>query len=457
MPSDLETRLRRGLRATADDVAPAPHDLADRVRQRARRQQRTRLGVAAAGLAAALVVVGVPVAASVVLSDRTGGHTADGTVSTLVDLPTRGSLSGDAEWLAGVRSLSWAPGDAAQLPAPGYPDPPVGERRVAYAGDVPGARVALVLGVGAEPVHAWFTGPVGAAVDQMVLAAPPTRTTEGHPLALMDAPDPAADGPTFVVVAWPGDDARLLTGRTVDADGTTTEHSERVPLTNGAGAIAAPGPATWPLEVQLWVDRNSGVAGSYNPQTTIADRALDVARPLPDVADPRGLRGVIRDQDLRSAVETLSGYYGTPADELRLTLLAAGPVREGSPSSVALLGATFPSGATTVAHVVVWPGEDGVSSQVGLTEVAPAGTALLDRVLAVPSSVPGAIALTVSGPDTATVAEVVGADGTPIGRLSLTDGAGSTTVDTPLDGVTVRLFDASGQFVADGPLTDPVR
>ncbi|MGY1630756.1 hypothetical protein ACI784_03470 [Geodermatophilus sp. SYSU D01186] len=454
---DLETRLRQGLHAAADDVPPAPYDLADRVRQRARTQRRARLAVGAAGLVAAAVLVGVPVGAATLLGDRPGGQVAapsgavpPETSRPLTELPTRGSLAGDADWLAGVRALPWTTANSPE----GAPDPAVAERRVTFAGDVPGARVALVLAGDAPLVAAWFVGPEGADPGQMTLAAPPAETTAQHPLALMDAPDPAAAGPTLVVVTWPGDGARLLTGRTVTADGTATEQWLPVPLTDGAGAIAAPGPATWPLEAQLRVDRTGG---SYEPALTVADRVLDGARAVPDVADPRGLRGSVRDEDLRSAVEALAGYYGVPTADLRTTLLAAGPVGDGSPSATVLVGATFPSGATTAAQVIVWDDGTGPTSQVALTEVAPAGTPLLEQVLAVPASVPGDVVVTVSGPSSATVADVLGADGGRVARFGLPGGAGSGPVTGPLDGATVRLLDADGALVAEGRLTEPPR
>jgi hypothetical protein len=445
---ELETRLR-DLRDRADHIAPAPFDLAERTRERFRVERRRRTALAAAGLAAVLVLVGVPVAASGLLADRLGGETATSPDRpALSDLPTRGSLAGDAEWLEAVTMLSWAS-------AAGGPDLPVQDPTVAFAGDVPGGRAALVLGrdLDGKPWHAWFLGPIGADPDQMALAAPPDETTELAPLALMDAPDPASDTATLVVVAWPGDGVTLVTGRTVDAAGKTSEHREPVPTTDGAGAITTPGPPTWPLERQLWVQQS---AGSYTPQLTVTDRALHRDRPVPDVADPRGLRGSVRDEDLQAAVEALAGYYGMPAGDLRPTLLAGEPISGGSRSSVVLVGATFPSGATTAAQVIIWGSDDsasGLASQVGLTEVHPAGTALLDRVFAVPSSVPGAILLTVSGPSTGVLAEAYSADDRLIMRLPLTSGAGTTAVTAPLDDITVRVFDDSGALLAEGPLT----
>jgi hypothetical protein len=465
--AELEAGLRT-LRTRADDIAPPPFDLPELVRDRHRSLRRREFGLAAAALVTVLVLVGVPVVSSTIAAGDRGRTAApsEGTqvdpVPTLAELPTRGSLAGDVDFLDKVRRLSWL----SIAPAPGLPqgtavvahDPPVESRRVAFAGDVPGARVALVLGLDSGDVDAWFIGPVGATPDQMVLASSPRETTERHPLALMDAPDPASGSATFVVVAWPGDEVTLLTGRTVDAAGKTAEHRESVLLTDGAGAIAPAGPPTWPLEVQLWVKRNSGVPGSYNPQMTITDRALGLHRAVSDVADPRGLRDSVRDEDVQSAVAALAGYYGTPAEDLRPTLLAGGPLAAGSPSSSVLVGVTFPSGATTAALAIIWENDSGpgLSSQIALTEVTPAGTALLDRVFAVPSSVPGSIMLTVSGPTSAALAVVHSRDGTLIARLPLLTGAGTGAVTGPLDDATVRLFDGSGSLLATAPITGPV-
>lgn len=69
---DLEARLR-DLGARADEIAPAPVDLADRVRNRHRVLRRREIGLVAAGLAAVLVLVVGPVVASTVAArpDRT--------------------------------------------------------------------------------------------------------------------------------------------------------------------------------------------------------------------------------------------------------------------------------------------------------------------------------------------------------------------------------------------------
>ena len=62
--TDLERRLR-DLRGRADTLPPAPSDLARTVRARHRRQRRTQLRLAATGLAAALLFIGVPLVSGV--------------------------------------------------------------------------------------------------------------------------------------------------------------------------------------------------------------------------------------------------------------------------------------------------------------------------------------------------------------------------------------------------------
>ena len=452
--TQLESGLR-DLRGRADHLAPPPADLAQRTRQRYRAQRRARAALAAGALAALVVVVGVPVAASTFLGDpgRTAapsdGPAAD-VVPTLSELSTRGSLAGDPAWLDAVEQLPWGAATA--------DEPPVTGRIVAFAGDVPGARVALVLGGTGAPAHAWFVGPVGATPEQMTLAAQPTETIEMAPIALMDAPEPASDSRTLVVVAWPGDEVSLVTGRSVDAAGEASVHRRPVPVTDGVGAIATDGPPTWPVEVQLWVKRNTGVPGSYNPTLTVSDRSTAAGRPAVAVADPRGLLDSVRAGDVQAVVTALTGYYGLPADDLRPTLLAAGPPAAGSPSSTVLVGITFPSGATAAAELILWPDDDGsgLSSQVALTETAPAGTALLDRVFVVPASVTGGLMLTISGPTTATTAVVHGRDGARLVTVPLLEGAGTGAVPANPDGATVRFFDAGGALVATSPITGPV-
>jgi hypothetical protein len=457
--TELEAGLRE-LRSHVDHLTPAPADLAGRTRERYRAQRRGRIAMATGALVAALVVVGVPAVGSTVLDGRgqTAAPTTGGTpgrLPSMAALPTRGSLSNDVAWLEAARLLPWS-----WTAAPGTtPEAPVDTRRVTFAGDVPGARVALVLGGIEEPAAAWFVGPVGASPEQMVLAAAPSDTIDQQPLALLDVPDPSLKSRTLVVVAWPGEKASLVTGRSVDAAGKISEQRRPVPMTEGAGAIMTGGPPAYPAQTQLWVDRTIPVRGSYNPTLTISARALAVGRPATEVADPRGLRGSVREDDLQATVTALTGYYGTPADELRPTLLAGSAIPADSPTSTVLVGVTFPSGATTVALGIRWATTDDPSGsmfQVAVkNEITPAGLALRDRVFAVPCSIPGGLALTVSGPSSATRVVVTGRDGTTIADTRLVSGAGAVRVSANPDRATLRFLDDEGAQLATAPITGP--
>ncbi|MFP5369350.1 MAG: hypothetical protein ACLGI3_01170, partial [Actinomycetes bacterium] len=219
---ELETRLRDH-RERAADIPPAPSDLAQRARERARDQRRNRKALTAAGIAAALVFVGLPALASGVLTDGSRGESAAPSTRprtpapSHLDLPTRGSLAGDEEWLAGVRAVSWLPGDLASYPpeaAKAMVDPAVEDRKVVFAGDVPGGRVALVMArAERELLQAWYAGPERARPAEMRLVTGPGNGPRTQPLGILTEPDPASGRVTLVVVAQPGDEADVLTGR----------------------------------------------------------------------------------------------------------------------------------------------------------------------------------------------------------------------------------------------------
>ncbi|NEK59655.1 hypothetical protein GCU56_17500 [Geodermatophilus sabuli] len=456
---ELETRLRNGLQARAAQAPPAPRDLAARVRQRARQQRRARLAVAGAGLAAALVLVGVPVIGSNLATSGSGEVARPSERPplaprpTLYDVPTRGSLAGDDEWLADVAARSWLPDDAATLP-PGVelPDPPVADRRVAFAGDTPGGRVALVLGRLADSrlVQAWFTGPAGAEPGEMSLAGT-SDAPRFEPTALWDA---VGDEALLVVVGLPGDEVEVLTGRTVSADGTTEPETTSVAMTDGAGALLVDLPAAWPGTTGVSV-RRAGQTQPLFPRTQTTDE-LDARTEQPvGLADPRGLATSVDAAQLQWAARSLLAVYGRPAEALHPTILAAGPVAGGSGSSAVLLGVTFPSGATATLLLGyrLGDGPDGATtSSLTHDDPAPAGTALLDRVVTVVAA--GAAA--VSGPAAGRSAEVLRADGSVLTTIPLVAGGGVGSLADPgpdLDAASVRIRDGSGSVLAEAPAT----
>ncbi|MDP5181042.1 hypothetical protein QOZ88_00180 [Blastococcus sp. BMG 814] len=463
---ELEAGLR-DLRYRADVLAPPPADLAERTRARYRAQRRSRTAMAAGGLVAIAVFAGVPVATSGLLSGDRGGEVAVPSIATrapapaLYDLPTRGSLAGDEEWLAGVRELDWmSPELAAQLP-PGVelPDPPVETRRVAWAGEVAGSRVALVLGQAEQEVlgptgqegviQAWFTGPRDAAPGEMAPVGFPGPAPHLEAAELFAAPYGAPEQRMVVVVGAPGDEARVLTGRTVTAAADVVEQWEAVPMEDGAGALALGDSSDWSTGIPVELSR-PGQNRPLNRANTTGDDLVRAWNEPVEVADPRGLRGLVHEDVLQQAATQLAGQYGLPLRDLRPALLAAGPVGGGSENRTLLVGLTFPSGATGAALVDYWTDRFDMPQESSFAvTLAPAGTPLLEQVFAAPTSE----SITVSGPASGVLAEIYLADGTLHATVPLVDGAGVGPLGPPVAD-RVRILDDRGAVVAEAPLSE---
>ncbi len=454
--SDLETGLRDH-RARAAAIAPPPADLAERTRARYRAQRRSRAALAAGGLVALVVFVGVPVVAST-LADAPAREVADRSARTFVPAPpaglyaqpTRGSLPDDEDWLTAVTALPWAPviPDGYDL---GVPDPPVDTRRVAFAGDVTSGRVALVLGMVEDTVaYAWFTGPAGAAVDEMTLATFPSEAGPDHVLALRDAPDLSAESVTLVVVAAPGDSVDVGLTPVVEASGTVRSDSFGVDVVDGV--------ATVDMDVPVFVMSRGGdvrvrsASGQDRPlQMADSDRLLGGTRETPptDVvpADPRGLLGRLPDpQAGRWATGSQLAVYGLAADQAQPTLLAAGPLGSRVNRYGELYGMTHPSGATSTWLVSYSPGttNGGTMSEF---PAAPAGTALLDRVIAV-QAMAGVLVSAPAGVE----AQVVNGSGAVVLTVPLERGSGTAPLTDQRYGTTVRVLDVDGTVLAETPL-----
>ena len=237
-----DDELRARLTALADATAPSPRaDLAAVVEHRHRARRRAQFRGGAAAVAVAAVVVAVPLVAD----GEPAGSVAAVAEEAPADAdvlggPTRGSLAGDAEFVAAVRQLSWSdPGGVAADPAPAA-------SQVLFAGDVPGGRWALVsrpltvppplmdddelerqLGTGAL-AHAWFTGPPDADPEEMRLRGAPVVSEPGSPTALWDL----ATGTLAVVSPSPASAARV-----VDDDGAPLAE---LPLVDGVVVQSAP-------------------------------------------------------------------------------------------------------------------------------------------------------------------------------------------------------------------------
>jgi hypothetical protein len=286
----------------------------------------------------------------------------------------------------------------------------------------------------------------------MSLATMPSESQLGQPSALEYTPDLASGSATLVLVAWPGDEVDQLTSRTVSAAGETTEHWAPVRMKDGAGAFAVdwrgrPQPAP-----EMRINRAGRPVEAFHPDMALVDMPASVDPAPVDVADPKGLRSSVTDEDLRSAIDAVTNHYVARPEDLHPVLLAGGPVAGDPETSSVLVGFTFPSGATAAALVTVRAGstEDGGGSySITTTDVAPAGLPLLDRVFAIP----GPNSLTVSGPTSGVLAEAYGLNGTLLVQIPLTAGAGSAMVAGALPGATVRFLDAGGAVVAESPVT----
>lgn len=440
---DIEFDLRQNFRRRAGDAPLAHADLAERTRGRYRRARRQRAAVAGVSLAAAMIVVGLPVLVQS-LPAPGGGQAA--ATTNLYDLPARGPLAGNEQWLAGAAALPW---ESPDIPAPS-PAPDAGSQRVAFAGDVAGTRVVLVLGrLGADTMSAWFTGPAGAAPSGMALAASPEQVTSGGVVALVDSTDVTTGEGLLVAVAPPGNALDYSPGIPILATGTGQRTWSPLDTSDGVAATTVPLPGGWPAEPQVRALRDGTVTGTVRP--VLSRRILFPKTPVVEPADPRGLRGSVDESLVRLGVDSILGQYGPPFDQLQPVLLAAGRLGDAGTTQVALVGATLPSGATVAWVVTESVDGSGSGGSATATVAAPAGTPLLERVIAVP--VPGG--LIISGPAAGTSARLLDAHGDLLTTLPLVRGAAAGA--TPDGAAAVRVRDAEGNVIATAPVTEMAR
>lgn len=339
------------------------------------------------------------------------------------------------------RHPAWAPLDR-------YLDVPVAEdgtHRVVFADDVAGTRVALVLGrQGARTVFAWFTGPSGADPAGMALAAAPGEVPADDLVAFVDTADRTSGTGLLVAVGRPGDRLSYSHGVDIDDSAEGVRTWTDLPGTDGVVATTAPLPGGWPAEAQLRALRGGATAGPERP--VLSDRILSADTRSVPPTDPRGLAGAADPALVADAIHSILGQYGLPFDQVHPVLLAAARYDDAGHTEAVLVGTTLPSGAT-----VAWlalRSANGSFGELTPTVAAPAGTPLLERVFAVP--VYGRVLI--SGPASATSAEMLDANGAALGAVSLVQGAGGGPL--PAGAAGVRLLDAAGHPVASGPLTE---
>ncbi len=448
-----ETELRDRLARVAERTAP-PADpyLASRIAARSRAQRRQRIGLTALAAAVAAVVVAVPAVLSGPSAGPAPGPAApreDGAAVDVLAGPTRGPLAGDAAFVAAVRALPWArpgqppPGD--EPSSPGIPDPPVETRRVVWAGDVAGARWALVAGentarprgAAADPglqtdlgalsatAVAWFVGPPGAAAEQMVVQDVPHGVDPTRPLGYSDA-----DTGAVVVITAPGDVVEVSERPQIAADATVTRTYTPVEAPEGVAVLAlAPTGVDLGRALSYRVLRDgvvlttTGPDGRADPEDVVPLPTATWARARPTPSPADGMT--------TSMMQTVLSSTGLPAAEVAFTVLWSGdvPAPAPRPARAAVFTAQLPSGA-------VWVGTslalDLGGGTVGGTEC---GSALRP-----------------AGEATRTVAAVCAATDMTAGSATVR----SLVVVGPADASAVRLLDDDGGVLAEHPLTDGI-
>ena len=447
---DLTDRLTR----LAERTAPPPRpDLAATVVARDRRDRRRRTGMAAVAVAVAAVVVAVPVVV------RDGEHpvpaqgvAAPGTATDVLAGPPRGSLAGDPGFVEAVRRLPWTED------ASGGEDPALDGRHVVFAGDVAGARWALVAAPnGPQPpplvpdpelesdlgptVVAWFVGPPGATPEQMAVQDVPHAVDPAQPLAYADA----ATG-TVVVVAAPGDVVSVSERPEVAADGTVSRTWTDVPAPDGV-AVVERGPSL-PSDAafRYRVERDGGLLTATRPDS----RPTEGPAVQLDVTWARGRPPASPGDDVATLeMESVPARAGLPADEVPVTVLWAGDVpapRIGS-ARVTVFSATFPSGAVYVGTVVGVARGNGAGGYTCGSQLRAAGdgdgaVAALCEVTDTRIDSPTVPTLVVVAPPGAASVRMLDTAGGVLGETPLDDGVAA--VGAPDGLAAVETLDASG-------------
>jgi hypothetical protein len=352
--------------------------------------------------------------------------------------PARGSLAGDEQLLAELRSAGWG----------GLEAPPPAEREVVLAADTPDGRVALVVGTVREDFRGvWLTGPVGAPAAELVPQVP-RQLGRGRPVSLLlGGPGPA----TLVVVAAPGDviavSPRLMTG----PRGTVGRTYAPVGTPDGVAVVPATTTRLGPA-LSVRVTRE----GREVHRSAVEWRGADpAARSVPELPSVRPGPGRADPQVISAAVSALALPLGVEPAALQPELLwSAGlPLTRGT-GTVAVVVARSPGGALVV---TTWAGVGSSGVSCG-TQTPPGTTDVAGLVIARVCDValPGLGQtddgrwLVVTAPPDAVSAEVLDADGQLLRPLQLTDG--SAVVSVPDGAWSVRTRDAAGRELRETPV-----
>ncbi|MGY1710500.1 hypothetical protein ACI8AC_13435 [Geodermatophilus sp. SYSU D00758] len=455
---DLPPQQRAGVldRAAAGPRAgPARWRLSDEaavadVLRRRRRTRRRRAGVAVAAvaaLAAAALLVAPergappgPPAAATPSGPATSSAPPDPAVPVLAG-PTRGSLSGDAAFLAAVREADWGARVA----------PPPDRRTVVFAGDTPHGRAVLLVGrVDDDLRGVWLTGPPGAAPAELSPFQPPALGPGRPAPLLLGGPGPAS----LVVVAAPGDAVEVSDRLQVGPRGTVRRTYRPVadasgvavvPVTTTGGGTGASVRVTREGR-EVW---RSGVSGPRELPPPEAP-ALDPLRP--------GVRPAER--VVAQALREVAVPLGVEPEALQPVLLWAGrlPLDEVPGTAVVLVGRS-PGGGLVVTTWAGQVGPSGAGRAVPCGVHTPPGSAEVSRLvvarvcdLSEPEREPSSAGrwLVVTAPAESASVAVLDRRGAVLTTAALE--AGSAALPLPEGARTVRTRDATGAALVEVPV-----
>jgi len=447
---NIELQLRDTLHRAADEVGSA--DASDAVRTSGMRglahsRRRRQLAVLSAGLAVLLVAVVVPLGIALLRtpSGSVAAPQAPAPPSAVADIfggPTRGDLAGDATFVEAVRQLSWTEGSPIESDT-SVPNPAVELRRVTFAGDVTAGRWALVVGATDDGGLAavWFAGPPGATAAQMEPVGLPGLISPDQPATLYDSPSGS-----LVVVAAPEDVIEVSARPEVAADATVSRTFTDLGTRDGL-LVAAMDGNPWGSAAQYRVTRDGAILVEQALEwtsTAVLEQFQGEELELNYVRPPA--EGT-REQTYAIAGEIL-GEYGLTQDQLDLQVSYLGfvPGLVGLPGVLAVVTATFPSGAVLTRAQASLQDEEGISTfyaGVCTSTLSAAGSAAARGVVALRCDIQEPHG---SGDDPASIefrSELV--------VLAPAGAAGGYAVVTGLQAETTLDLDDAGFAVADFP------
>jgi hypothetical protein len=464
-----DTELRTRLELLAHRTAPPTQDVDDLVATvtvRTRAKRRRQWAVAAAAVLALTYFVVVPGIRATV--DRDTDPAAPAAPTGVYTTPTRGYLSGEVDFLEGVRQRPWTTAASGEYVA----EPPLATRRVVFATEQYGARWVLVAG--ADPTVlppnegvdaadldalgsvaiAWFTGPLNAVPEEMRVYGEPAIVDADEPTAVLAPTEPfGSSSESFVaVVAAPGDQIAYSGLRFIDADGEITRDSFEAADTQDGYVATGAG------QVDASIDH--GLRYRVTRRNTELS-VVPITEPAPDFVPPRVNLARLRpapspapgDAAVASAIDGLLSHLGMWAHVWQFTVLWAGdlPTPDDSHARVTVLAGELDGGGVYLAGTLGRTSGGRVIAGSCGSETRPAGTSLDELVVVLRCGSDGTPedapmhSLVVVAPPRATTAQAFDDRGQQVASYPLVDGV--AVVPLPPGLASVVVLDAAGETV----------